>query len=60
VLILKLISDGSMLAVLAAPECDLGLVSYEMVLLGEQAGRVLTPEARRQLTRRGPLRTDRR
>lgn len=47
VLILKLIDDTSVLAVLAAPECDLGLVSYEMALLGEQAGRVLTPEARR-------------
>jgi hypothetical protein len=46
VLILKLIGDTSVLAVLAAPECDLGLVSYEMALLGEQAGRVLTPEAR--------------
>jgi len=56
-LILKLISDGPVLAVLAAPECDLGLVSYEMALLGEQAARVLTPEARRQLTRRGPVRT---
>jgi hypothetical protein len=30
------------LAVLAAPECDLGLVSYEIVLLGEQAARILT------------------
>jgi uncharacterized protein len=46
-LILKLIGDTSVLAVLAAPECDLGLVSYEMALLGDQAGRVLTPEARR-------------
>ena len=38
-LILKPISDGIVLAVQAAPECDLGLVSYEIVLLGEQAAR---------------------
>ena len=44
-LILKLIGDTSVLAVLAAPECDLGLVSYEMALLGEQAYRILVPEA---------------
>jgi hypothetical protein len=49
-LILKPISDGAVLAVLAAPECDLGLVSHEIVLLGEQAARILTPEVRRQLT----------
>jgi predicted regulator of Ras-like GTPase activity (Roadblock/LC7/MglB family) len=41
-LILKPVSDGMVLAVLAAPECDLGLVSYEIVLLGEQAARILT------------------
>ena len=36
-------SDGSSLAVLAAPECDTELVSYEMTLLVEAAGDVLTP-----------------
>ena len=41
-LVLKPISDGMALAVLAAPECDLGQVSYEIVLLGEQAARILT------------------
>jgi predicted regulator of Ras-like GTPase activity (Roadblock/LC7/MglB family) len=41
-LILKPVSDGMVLAVLAAPECDLGLVSYEIVLLREQAARILT------------------
>jgi predicted regulator of Ras-like GTPase activity (Roadblock/LC7/MglB family) len=41
-LILKPVSDGMVLAVLAAPECDPGLVSYEIVLLGEQAARILT------------------
>jgi hypothetical protein len=57
VLILKLISDGSVLAVLATPECDLGLVSYEMELLAEQAGRALTREAHHQLTQHGLGRT---
>ena len=37
------ISDGSSLAVLAAPECDADLVSYEMSLLVEAVGDVLTP-----------------
>ena len=40
------ISDGSSLAVLAAPECDTDLVSYEMMLLVEAVGDVLTPAAR--------------
>ena len=44
-LILKPVSDGMVLAVLAAPECDLGLVSYETVLLGEQAARILTRQS---------------
>lgn len=60
-LILRLVGDTSVLAVLAAPECDLGLVSYEMALLGEQACRILTPEVRHQLTRRAaqPAASDR-
>lgn len=45
-LIMMTISDGSSLAVLAAPDCDMGLVAYEMALLVERVGRVLTPEAR--------------
>ena len=40
------ISDGSSLAVLAAPECDTDLVSYEMMQLVEAVGDVLTPAAR--------------
>ena len=40
------ISDGSILAVLAAPECDTDLVSYEMTLLVEAVGDVLTPRVR--------------
>ena len=40
------ISDGSSLTVLAAPECDTDLVAYEMTLLVEAVGDVLTPAAR--------------
>jgi hypothetical protein len=40
------ISGGSSLAVLAAPECDIDLVSYEMTLLVEAVGDVLTPASR--------------
>ena len=39
------ISDGSILAVLATSECDTDLVSYEMALLTEAVGDVLTPAA---------------
>lgn len=46
VLVIMAISNGSSLAVLAASTCDLGLVAYEMTLLVERAGRVLTPAAR--------------
>jgi predicted regulator of Ras-like GTPase activity (Roadblock/LC7/MglB family) len=42
------ISDGSSLAVLAAPEGDTDLVAYEMSLLVEAVGDVLTPAARAQ------------
>jgi|SRR5690625_3777641 len=45
-LLIMSISDGSCLAVLAAAECALGLVAYEMTLLVERAGRALTPAAR--------------
>ena len=40
------ISDGSSLAVLASPDCDTDLVSYEMTLLVEAVGHVLTPATR--------------
>jgi uncharacterized protein len=43
------ISDGSSLAVLAAPNCDIGLIGYEMTLLVDRAGKLLTPELRAQL-----------
>ncbi|RJQ82570.1 roadblock/LC7 domain-containing protein [Pseudonocardiaceae bacterium YIM PH 21723] len=48
-LFLMSISDGSCLAVLAAPNCDIGLVAYEMTLLVERVGQQLTPELRAQL-----------
>lgn len=37
------ISDGSALGVLAAKNCDIGLVGYEMTLLSERVGSALTP-----------------
>jgi predicted regulator of Ras-like GTPase activity (Roadblock/LC7/MglB family) len=43
------ISDGSSLAVVASSECDIGLVGYEMALLVEKTGSVLTPELRAEL-----------
>lgn len=43
------ISDGSSLAVVASAQCDVGLVGYEMALLVEKCGNVLTPELRAEL-----------
>ncbi len=40
------ISDGSCLAVLAGSQCDTNVVSYEMTLLVEAVGDILTPAAR--------------
>jgi predicted regulator of Ras-like GTPase activity (Roadblock/LC7/MglB family) len=45
VLVVMAISDGANLAVLATSG-DLGLVAYEMILMVERVGRVLTPAAR--------------
>ena len=45
-LLVMTISNGSSLAVLAASDCDMGLVAYEMTLLVERAGRALTPRPR--------------
>jgi predicted regulator of Ras-like GTPase activity (Roadblock/LC7/MglB family) len=47
-MLVKVISDGSSLAVLAAPECDTDLVSYEVTLLVEAVGEILTPAVRIQ------------
>jgi predicted regulator of Ras-like GTPase activity (Roadblock/LC7/MglB family) len=46
IMLLMSISDGSCLAVLAAPSCDIGLVGYEMTLLVDRVGQQLTPQAR--------------
>lgn len=43
------ISDGSTLAIMADAECDVGLVGYEMAVLVEKCGQVLTPEIRAEL-----------
>ncbi|AHH96896.1 roadblock/LC7 domain-containing protein [Kutzneria viridogrisea] len=48
-LFLMSISDGSCLAVLAAPSCEIGLVGYAMARLVERVGQQLTPELRAQL-----------
>ena len=45
-MLVKSISDGSSLAVLASPDCDTDLVSYEMSLLVEAVGEVLSPALR--------------
>jgi predicted regulator of Ras-like GTPase activity (Roadblock/LC7/MglB family) len=49
IMLLMSISDGSCLAVLAAPACDIGQVAYEMTLLVDRVGQILTPELRAQL-----------
>jgi predicted regulator of Ras-like GTPase activity (Roadblock/LC7/MglB family) len=43
------ISDGSCLAVVSSAEAEVGLVGYEMAVLVEKAGAVLTPELRAEL-----------
>jgi len=45
----KAISDGSSLAVLAAPECDTRQASYEMTRLVEAVGDLLTPAVRAEV-----------
>jgi predicted regulator of Ras-like GTPase activity (Roadblock/LC7/MglB family) len=59
-LLLMSISDGSVLAVVADSNCDVGVVGYEMALLVRRAEATLTPqlitEMRTQLPVAGPLR----
>ena len=43
------ISDGSCLAVVAAPTCDVGLVGYEMAVLVEHGGPCSRPQLRAEL-----------
>jgi uncharacterized protein len=48
-LLVMAISDGSCLAVLAASSCDVGVVAYEMTVLVNRTGEVLTPSLRAEL-----------
>src|ERR1700689_4761810 len=45
-LIVMAVRDGSSLALLAAADCGIGLVAYEMALMVERVGSSLTPEVR--------------
>jgi uncharacterized protein len=45
-MLIKAVSDGSSLAVLAAPECDTRQISFEMTRLVGAVGELLTPAAR--------------
>jgi uncharacterized protein len=49
IMLLMSVGDGSVLAVLAAPTCDIGQVAYEMTMLVDRVGQILTPELRAQL-----------
>lgn len=49
IVLLMSISDGSCLGTLAAPSCDIGLIGYEMTLLVDRVGQVLTPQLRAEL-----------
>jgi hypothetical protein len=42
-LLVSMIADGSCIAVLAGDNCDIGLIGYEMAVLADRAGSLLTP-----------------
>lgn len=46
VLVVMTISHGASLTVLAAPDGNMGIIAYEMTLLVERAGRMITPAIR--------------
>lgn len=50
VLLLTSIRDGSCLAVLAVRDCDIAQIAYEMTVLVDQVGQMLTPELRAELS----------
>ncbi|MBP2325843.1 putative regulator of Ras-like GTPase activity (Roadblock/LC7/MglB family) [Kibdelosporangium banguiense] len=50
VLLLTSIRDGSCLAVLARRDCDIAQIAYEMTVLVDQVGQMLTPELRAELS----------
>jgi predicted regulator of Ras-like GTPase activity (Roadblock/LC7/MglB family) len=43
------IRDGSCLVALAAPDCEIGQIAFEMSVLVDQVGEMLTPELRTEL-----------
>jgi predicted regulator of Ras-like GTPase activity (Roadblock/LC7/MglB family) len=45
-LFLMSMGEGAALAALAARDCDVGQIGYELALLVERVGNVLTPDAR--------------
>ncbi|MEJ2859211.1 MULTISPECIES: roadblock/LC7 domain-containing protein [unclassified Saccharothrix] len=49
IMLLMSIRDGSCLAVLAAPDADVGQVAYEMTVVVDQVGQLLTPELRAEI-----------
>jgi len=51
-MLLMSVGDGSYLAVLASPRCDIGLVGYEMTLLVDRVGRMVETPARATLASR--------
>ena len=51
VLLLTSVRDGSCLAVLAVRDCDIAQIAYEMNVLVDQVGQMLTPELRAELSR---------
>jgi predicted regulator of Ras-like GTPase activity (Roadblock/LC7/MglB family) len=53
VLLLTSIRDGSCLAVLAVRDCDIAQIAYEMTVLVDQVGQMLTPELRAELSGSG-------
>lgn len=59
ILLVMTIRDGSCLAVLASPNCAVGQVAYEMTVLVDQVGQLLTPDLRSQLAAGTPAPTGR-
>ncbi|UWE13967.1 roadblock/LC7 domain-containing protein [Actinacidiphila bryophytorum] len=49
VLVVMSISDGSLLGVHAAADCDMSVIAYHMALFVGRAGHVLTPALRSEL-----------
>ena len=51
-LVVSSVSDGSCFGALLAEDCDVGLVGYEMAILAERTGAVLTPQLVTELKNR--------